>query len=115
MRLNVSPKDFIPANRDVRIFLLKTPDVESKPLYNLSFSSNLLLILGQEYTTEYVSPSLDVAAYYVFAFLDDNSNGFYDSTELGAFYLKNDEVSSFPVERDRTRSLQLTLQQYPDR
>jgi hypothetical protein len=115
LRLNVSPDDFVPANRDVRIFLLKTPDIESKPLYDLSFSSNLLLVHGQEYRAEYVTPSLAVASYYVFAFLDENSNGYYDSTELGAFYLENQEVSSFPVERDRTRSLQLTLQPYPDR
>ncbi|WP_141735293.1 hypothetical protein [Oligoflexus tunisiensis] len=115
MRLNVSPEDYIPANRDVRIFLLKTPDIESTPLYNLSFSSNLLLVHGQEYTAEYLTPSLDVASYYVFAFLDENSNGYYDSVELGAFYLENKEVSSFPVERDRTRSLQLTLQTHPDR
>ncbi len=115
MRLNVSPDDFILANRDVRIFLLKTPDIEAKPLYNLSFSSNMLLVHGQEYSAEYVTPSLAVASYYVFAFLDENNNGYYDSTELGAFYLENQEVSSFPVERDRTRSLQLTLQSSPDR
>jgi hypothetical protein len=115
LRLFVSPEDFIPANRDVRIFLLKTPDIESKPLYDLSFSSNLFLVHGQEFSAEYVTPSLAVASYYVFAFLDENSNGYYDSSELGAFYVENQEVSSFPVERDRTRSLQLTLQPYTDR
>ncbi|HYX33118.1 MAG TPA: hypothetical protein VE954_08370 [Oligoflexus sp.] len=115
LRVNVSPEDIIPANRDVRIFLLKTPDTEARPLYNLSFSSNLLLVHGQEYTAEFVTPSLDLASYYVFAFVDENSNGYYDSIELGAFYLENQEVSSFPVERDRTRSLQLNLSLHPDR
>ena len=32
LRLNVAAEHVIPANRDVRIFLLKTPDIESKPL-----------------------------------------------------------------------------------
>ena len=38
LRLNVAAEHVIPANRDVRIFLFKLLDLESKPLYNLSFT-----------------------------------------------------------------------------
>lgn len=110
LRVTVPAGAYIPANREVRFLLLKTSDIEEKPLYSLSFSSNLLLIKGQENTTEYLSPSLTPGSYFIFTFLDANSNNSYDSGELGAFYLDQGDVANFQVERDHTRNLQLTLQ-----
>ncbi len=115
LRLSVPVTQTAPADRDIRILLLIRPDIEAKPAYAFTLSSNLLLINGRESSTEFITPSLAVGAYYLFAFIDSNGNGYYDPSELGAFYLENQEVSSLTVERDRTRSLQLTLQPNTDR
>ena len=115
LRISVPAGLYIPADRDIRVLVLNSPDIEESPAYNFTLSSNLLLIKAQETTTEFVSPSLAPKFYYLFAFVDSNGNAYYDDAELGAFYLEKQEVSSFPVERDRTRSLQLSLQPYTDR
>jgi len=110
LHLTVEGTDAVPTNRDVKILLLKSANIDSTPAYSFTLSSNLLLVKGQEGTVDYVTPSLDVASYYVFVYLDADGNGFYEPTELGAFFIENQAASALPVERDNTRTLQLELQ-----
>ncbi len=93
--------------RDVHVLLLKAADLEMLPAYNFTLSSNLLTADGL--ATDFVSPSLEAGAYFVFAYIDSNSNGFVDSGELGAFVETEGQPTAVLVDKNRTKVLMTTL------
>jgi hypothetical protein len=101
----------IPTDRDVRIQVLSSADIEQMPLYSYTISSRLLLTPGREFATEFVTPSLKPGAYYIFSYIDADSNGYYDLGELGALYSEGDEPTAVQVDKDATRTIYLVLKE----
>ncbi|MCX6131165.1 MAG: hypothetical protein NTX25_19170 [Proteobacteria bacterium] len=110
LHLSVNPDSAIPLDRKVLIFLLTAADLEATPVYTYSFSSNMFLLKNQENQAEFVSPSLSPGNYYLFVFIDKNSNGYYDKDEIGGFYKEAEKIVAVPVEHERMRNLDLLLQ-----
>jgi hypothetical protein len=111
LKLEVAEGLSIPADRDVRIQLLTTPDIEQFPAYSYTLNSRLLQVPGREFATEFVTPSLRPGRYFVFTYIDEDSNGFYDRGELGALYTEAEEPSFVQVDKDTTRTLYLVLKE----
>lgn len=96
--------------RDVRILFLKEADLEITPAYSFNVSSNSFL--ADTLTSEFVSPSVKPGAYYVFTYVDANSNGFVDAGELGSFVTVNNEIAAIQIDANRTKNLSTTLAPY---
>ncbi|MBC7659034.1 MAG: hypothetical protein H7249_04935 [Chitinophagaceae bacterium] len=93
--------------RNIHILLLKAPDLELVPTYDFTLSSNNLLATGLN--TDFVSPSLTPESYYVFAYVDANSNGFVDAGELSGFIQDAGKPSLVLIDKNKTKSLSVSL------
>ena len=109
IKFNVDPNAYIEADRKILIQLLGTADIEASPRHLFELSSNALLISGREFQAEFVSPSLPVQEAFVFAFLDENANGFYDFGELAQMYQQSDEFLPVKIREDRILTVTLPL------
>lgn len=93
--------------RDVHILLLKEADLELNPSYNFTVSSNSFTM--DTLATDFVSPSLTPGAYYVFTYVDANSNGFVDAGELGSFVTVDGKAAAIQIDKEKTKTLATTL------
>jgi len=103
------PADYeVVAGKEVRVELHRTIDFEAAPLSAMTIKSELFMIQGQAGKAEVVSPSLEVGAYFVRVYFDENQNDFYDEGEMEAVY-----GAAVPervvIEKDHTRSVTLEL------
>jgi hypothetical protein len=98
----------IVAGKEVRVELHKTIDFEAAPVAAMTIKSELFMIQGQLGKAEVVSPSLEVGAYFVRIYFDENQNEFYDEGEMEAVFGGTipERVS---IEKDHTRSVTLEL------
>lgn len=113
IRLELSLKEDLKADvekyRDVHVLLLKEADLELKPAYDFTLSTTNLLV--DTPATYFVSPSVEPASYYVFAFIDANGNRYFDENEVGAYVSEADgKPSLVSIEKDRTKALKLGLE-----
>lgn len=93
--------------RDVHILLLKEADLELNPSYNFVVSSNGFL--PDTLIADFVSPSLAPGAYYVFTYIDANSNGFVDVGEFGSFITVDGKPAAIQIDKEKTKTLATTL------
>jgi len=111
LQIAVNDKSAVQQYRDVHILLLQEANLEINPSYDFKLSSNAL-VNGSE-STDFVSPSLAVGSYYVFTYVDANSNGFVDSGELGSFVETNGNPTLVAIDKNRTKQLLTTLAVMP--
>ncbi len=103
------PADYVVvAGKEVRVELHKTIDFEAAPVSSMEIKSELFMIQGQAGKAEVVSPSLDVGAYFVRVYFDENQNDFYDEGEMEAV-LGGTTPERVSIEKDHTRSVTLEL------
>jgi hypothetical protein len=112
LRLELSLSDELKGKtekyRDVHILLLKEADLELRPSYDFTLSSTSLVT--ETPVTTFVSPSVEPGFYFIFAFIDANSNRYYDETEVGSFVLGPDaKAEGVSFEKDRTKGFKLEL------
>ncbi|MES2744231.1 MAG: hypothetical protein V4655_02345 [Bdellovibrionota bacterium] len=94
--------------RDVHVLLLKEADLELKPNYDFTLSTTALIT--ETPSTSFVSPSVEPGSYYVFTFIDANSNRYFDETEIGSYISNADgKPELVTLEKDRTKGLKLGL------
>ncbi len=110
LKMQVEPKSYaIPSYRQVHILLLKRADIESKPEFSFQMSSQQLLIPGQEFQAEFVTPGVAAGQYYVFAYLDSDGNGYFDAGEPAGIVKERDQPTPISLENEHTRTLYLVL------
>ena len=112
IRIEISTSEILKATlekyRDVHILLLKEPDLELKPSYDFTLSSTSLIVDSP--WTSFVSPSVEPAEYYVFAFVDANGNRYFDESESGSYVVDEDgKPEGVTIEKNRTRGLKIEL------
>ena len=106
----VVPTDIlVPIDRQVHILFLKNPDVEEKPLYEFSFSSNILMTPSTDGSIEFVSPSLKPGSYFLFTYIDQDSDSLFDEGETSGFYRFETKIAPVTVEAEHTHSIGVTL------
>lgn len=110
LRLEISAseelKTQIEKYRDVHVLLLNEADLELKPAYDFTLSSTSLIVDSP--STSFVSPSVEPGDYYVFTYVDANSNRYFDDSELGSYIVNADgEPELVTLEKDRTKALKL--------
>lgn len=95
--------------RDVHVLLLKEADLELKPAYDFTLSSTSLIVDSP--VTTFVSPSVEPGEYYVFTFVDANSNRYFDESEVGTYVVNAEgEPALVGLEKDRTKAVKISLQ-----
>jgi hypothetical protein len=96
------------AGKEVRVELHKTIDFEAAPVAAMTIKSELFMIQGQLGKAEVVSQSLEIGAYFVRIYFDENQNNFYDEGEMDAVFggAVPERVS---IEKDHTRTVTLEL------
>ena len=109
IKFTTDPNAYIEADRQILIQLLGTADINERAKQVFKLDSNRLLISGQEYRAEFISSSLPEQDVYVFAFLDENANGFYDFGELAQMYQQSDEFMPVKIRSDRITTITLPL------
>lgn len=111
LRLLLSVPDGITVNsgRSLRIRLHADADLARKPIFESSLPSDTLLVEGRKGRTEFLAKDLPLGSYVVFAFLDDNGNGFYDAGELSALHANGNNAGLVKIEASRTETLNLEL------
>lgn len=114
IRFNVDPDAYIEADRDVLIQLLDSSDINEKAQEQFRMSSNELLISTRPFQAEFITPELPVGRYFVFAFLDENDNGYYDFGELAQISKEYDQVWPVTLEEKATATITLPLEIAPD-
>ena len=53
--------------------------------------------------------SLEVGRYYVFVFIDENGNGYFDHGELAQYYGHGGDFKTIDIKEKRTKFLALSL------
>lgn len=103
------PADYVVvAGKEVRVELHRTIDFEAAPVAAMTIKSELFMIQGQAGKAEVVSQSMEVGAYFVRVYFDENQNDFFDDGEMEAVFggAIPERVS---IEKDHTRSVTLEL------
>lgn len=115
LRLSLKMADGSTASdqKRVRIQLRTTADLDQLPLYNFDISSAELRVSGREGSAEFISPSLTEGNYTVFAFIDEDGNGYYDAGEFAALSWENGQPKAVSILKDHVRSLALELTATP--
>lgn len=113
VKFSLTSEILVPNDRQLHILFLKNPDYEEKPAYAFTISSNLLLTPSSDGSVEFVSPSLKPGAYYLFAYIDQDSDGLFDEGEAQAFYRFNEKIAPVTLEAEHTRTTSLLLQNTP--
>ncbi|NRA64098.1 MAG: hypothetical protein HRU19_06410 [Pseudobacteriovorax sp.] len=114
-RFNISTEEdfYVPSDRNIIVQLLSEADIETTAEYSFKTSTNGMLIEGQARATELVTHDLAIASYYIFAFLDENGNGFYDSGELAHFVSRFDEPMPLTAKAKALINVELPLDLFP--
>ncbi len=94
--------------------LYDSTDLAHEPVYAYELPTEQLLVEGRTGKAEFLSPCLKEGDYIVFAFLDQDGNGFYDDGELAAIYKEDGQPKKVAVRENRTASLALALSLSPE-
>ena len=84
-------------------------DFAKTPSYRYSISSEQFLISDHYKEAEFVTPSVNPGYYYIFAYMDTNSNGYYDEGEAQAIHSQNQSSIPVSLEKNRTETMNLRL------
>ena len=109
MKLTLQKGAAVENDRNIVIQLLEEADIQMEPKYQFKLPTASLKVEGRKGATEFVSDSLELGSYYVFVFVDENSNGYYDRGELAQYYGNSGDLKSLSVKERRTKYLALEL------
>lgn len=109
LKLTLQKGAGIENDRDIIIQLLEEDDIQLEPKYQFTLPSASLKVEGRQGETEFVSDSLELGSYFVFVFVDENSNGYYDEGELAQYYGTGSDMRSIAMQERRTKYLALEL------
>ena len=109
--ISLSDEDREPIlNRNVKLRLFTEARIDKTPAYEFTLSTNRLFGNSLDSAPYILTSDLEPGDYYVFAFVDEDGNDFYDEGELAAFYdAEMDRVMSVPVELETVKEIELTL------
>jgi hypothetical protein len=99
----------IPYGRKVLVQLFDKEDFDFSPVYQFEVASETFLIEGRRGQSEFISPELKEGRYFVRAFLDNSQNGYPETDELQATYMKSGEKGIVAIVKKRTASVALPL------
>ncbi|MDA9951156.1 hypothetical protein N9D31_01150 [Oligoflexaceae bacterium] len=109
LNLSIDSKADVSTSRDLVIQLLSEPDIQMEADYQFKIPSESLKVSDSRGRTEFISESLEIGQYYVFAFIDENSNGYYDEGEWAQFNGTGGEMKPISIKEKRTKYLGLEL------
>ncbi len=113
IKMTVPPDLAIPSNRSTIVQISTEQDIEHVPNYRLVTSSNDFLIIDSPRLAEIKSKNLAIDSYYVFAFIDEDGNEFYDEGELAGYYTKGMEPWPILAKKNTVQTLSLKLKAAP--
>jgi hypothetical protein len=114
LNLSIAPESSIPQNRKVLVQLREELDLGLAPTHEFAMLTESFMIEGRQGQAEFLSSSLPIGNYFVFAFVDANGNELYDEGELAALAMRNGEASKVAIKLNRMETLQLTLKLNPE-
>lgn len=112
-QINASEVDKIADNKKLILRLYSDLDFAKTPAHQSELGSESLLIDGRKGKTEIITPSLVVGQFFVFAFVDANSNGYYDVGELAQTASENGRPRLVDIKANRTETVALDLVSKP--
>lgn len=107
--IDSSQIETIPTGQDIYIELHNTIDFAYQPVYQFTLPSESLKVSGNMDYTEYVSNQLTTGDYFVFAYIDSNGNGYYDSNEPSQTFRRYGVEATVAIIANRTESISLVL------
>lgn len=99
----------IPDQRKLWIELHDTDDFAAVPAHRYSIPSQSLLIHDRYGKAEYVTPNLELGQYFVFVYIDDDQNEFFDQGELHATYAQSNIPIPLNIREKRVATISLML------
>ena len=109
-----SPEElFIPNDRQLHIQLLDRADIDRLPQHEYIIPSSNLLVMGKKGQTQYVTDAISPDDYYLFVFLDEDGNHYYDYGELAYFHWSSSEPAAITLEEKKTKSIIAPLRLEP--
>lgn len=109
VKLSVGADTVVEDGRKIIIEILKDEDLQKTPVKQFEMASESLLVEGRKGKAEFVASNLPTGEFFVFAFLDSNSNGYFDAGELSKLHAANGTASKVKIISDRTEAIELTL------
>ena len=100
----------VPQSRTLIVRLFEDDDILRAPLASFTMPSEAFMVSSRPGKADLLSPALALGRYIVFAFIDENSNQFYDEGELAQIYSRFNAPAMVTIEANRTAELSLTLQ-----
>ena len=108
--LDVQEGVFAPVGRDVLVRLYKTSDFAEEPVFEEKMASDNFLVQGRIGKAELVMTNLPIGSYLVFAFIDENGNGFFDESESSSTYSVDKEPKRVEIKAKRTETIAMKLE-----
>lgn len=109
LKLSLSSRTPIEEHRQIHIELHETEDYQAVPKFSDNIPSESLLVFSRPGQTEWVSPHLPAGKYYVFVYIDEDNNDFFDPGEPFAQSERLNEKFPVTIKENRTETLNLTL------
>lgn len=109
IRFNIENPETIQLGRKLIVELHKDIDLTVKPIENFEMATERLMVEGRKGKAELIATDVPLGSFTVFAFIDNNGNGFYDVDEPARFFMKADEPSLVKLEANRIVTLDMNL------
>jgi hypothetical protein len=109
LSLSLEANAVVPTDRKLLVQLRNEADLGLAPVQEFTMLTESFLIEGRKGQAEFLSTSLPIGNYVVFAFIDANGNELYDQGELAALVQKNGEATKVAIKQNRTETIPLTL------
>ena len=100
----------VPDGRKTMIRLHKTSDFAEEPVFSGELASDNFLVQGRTGKAEYVANNLPIGSYLVFAFIDEDGNGFFDEDEVFSVYSVDKEQKRVEIKAKRTETISMKLE-----
>ena len=107
--LTVADLTKIQAGRKVIVAFLDEADPQAMPVQKFDLLTDNFFIAGREGKADLVTPALEVESYYVFAFVDLNSNGLVDELEPQVLLQEDGQAKKIRLKEKYTQTIALTL------
>ncbi len=109
VKLGLASGVSIEKSKKVYIKLHKSDDFEINPVIQMTLLSDPLVDIETGKYIESVTDQLETQKLTIFAYVDENDNGYFDDGEPNAVYEKNGRTQFIDVDENATRTVSLTL------
>jgi len=107
--INVADMTKIQMGRSVIVQLLEDADPSRVATHTFTVATDSLFINGREGKTEIVTKTLEIASYFVFAFVDLNGNGYADDGEPQKLVEADGQPKKFALRENYTLMVQVGI------